>query len=134
MARIEDIERRLENWSRWKLGGQSGGMGYARPSLNTESTGARYRQAIIPTSDCEAEETDQAVMALEEELQRTVATWYLEPEGPGPKAALLGIGVPGLYRRIERAHALIDAWLVERERQRVEQRKQVERLQAAARP
>ena len=33
MARIEDIERRLLNWARWKAGGRSGGLGYSAINL-----------------------------------------------------------------------------------------------------
>ncbi len=126
MARIGEIERRLENWSRWKQGGGLGGLGYASVQLNGESERARFREAVIPTVDCEAEETDRAVAGLESTLRRTVEVFYLEPEGYEAKARYLCIGVAGMYRRLERAHALLHNWFVELQAKRRAERARVE--------
>ena len=61
MAKIEDIERRLMNWARWKMVAGSGGLGYARLQLEAEGSRDGYREAKVPVVDCEASETDELV-------------------------------------------------------------------------
>lgn len=119
MARIEDIERRLLNWARWVAGGGGGGMGYARTNWGAD-TGARsgYREATIPTVDCEAEETDRAVLALPGELRAAVNEVYVETGTDADRIKRMQCGRSTLHARIGRAHLLLRDWFAELEAQR----------------
>ena len=134
MARIEEVERRLLNWARWRAGAGSGGMGFA--SVNMAACGDRSgnRESVIPTLDCEAEETDRAVMALASELRATVEAIYLGNGTMAAKARRLCVTEDGINRRIGRAHARIQAWVADLARVRQAQRALVEALQQSARP
>ena len=131
--RDEEMDRRLNNWARWKLGGGSGRLGYARVSPGMEPSAARYRQSIIPVDDAEADETDRAVHQLPSDPRRTCEVYCLDPAGGARKAAQLCITEAGMYRRIERAHRELSTWFADRRRQADERRAQVERMQASAR-
>ncbi|HET7865870.1 MAG TPA: hypothetical protein VFL86_15830 [Burkholderiaceae bacterium] len=132
MAKIEDIERRLLNWARWKLGGTSGGLGYAKVRYGDGTTTRGYREAVIPTNDCEAEETDRAVMALPGELRSTVETVYLVNEPLRWKAQHLCCSPSAIKMRTWLAHKKIDQWCAARlERARVE-RERIEAERSAA--
>lgn len=131
--RDQEMERRLNNWARWKLGGRVGGLGYARVSPGMEPSAARYRQSVIPVDDAEADETDRGVLQLASELRRTCEVYYLDPAGGAIKARKLCVTEAGMYRRIERAHRELSAWLAERRRLADERRAEVERMQASAR-
>lgn len=134
MARIEDIERRLLNWARWSAGMNAGGLGFATVDLTAEGGRDGYREAVIPTSDCEAAETHQAVMALASELRATVEQVYLRGGGIAQKARRLGCSEATVYARVELAHRRIQTWLADLQAGRRAQRERVERLQASARP
>lgn len=61
MARDIEMDRRLQNWARWRVGMSYGGLGYA--SVCYEDVVDKSRndaQAKIPTLSVEAEETDRA--------------------------------------------------------------------------
>lgn len=133
MARIEDIERRLQNWARWKVGGSAGGLGYASVNLAGDTSRALYREARIPTDDCEAEETDRAVASLDSELRRTVEVVYLDGGGTKRKADLLNCTESTIKSRIWRAHRQLSCWLTERQRERQAERARVAALQRNAR-
>jgi hypothetical protein len=134
MARIEEIERRLLNWARWRLGAGAGGLGYASVKMDAEAGRAGYREAVVPTVDCEAEETDQAVMALPSELRRTVEVVYLEGGCAAAKACRLAVAEPTVKARVWQAHRKLADWLRDREAGRRVQRARVEALQVLARP
>ena len=113
MARIDDIERRLLNWARWKHGAGAGGLGFAsiNPAALLGEDRDNFKEARIPTSDCEGEETDQAVKALPTELCETVHVVYLLGGGMAQKAKRLHVSDSGLRARISAAHRQISAWL-----------------------
>lgn len=130
MARIDDIERRLENWARWRIG-STGIEGYAGTGFGDwagEGTSA-YREARIPTSAVEAELTDRAVTSLHQDLRHAVYVYYLQPEGYVKKALLLGCSVRVMYLRIEQAHIELQRWFDDYARQRQAERERVDRLQ-----
>jgi len=134
MGRIDDIERRLQNWARWKTSSGGGSLGYARVQLASDTSREGYREARIPTLDCEAEETDRAVLALPSELRRTVELYYL---GGGPmrrKAEILCCTERAVHARIERAHQVIQSWVQDLERARRQERARVAWLNAKSRP
>lgn len=132
MARIEEIERRLLNWARWKAGeSRTGRIGYARTSWGADvGTRGCYREARIPISDCEAEETDRAIAALTPfELRQTVSVYYLassETEAMGR----LQCARQTMHARIGRAHLAIQHWLAEQQRAREQERARVEKVEA----
>jgi hypothetical protein len=121
MARIEDIERRLLNWARWKLGETSGGLGYAAMRWTASPAGGGVRESIIPTNDCEAEETDRAVLVLESRLRATVEVVYLQGCSMRQKAQQLCCGEQAVKVRVWQAHAKLSKWLADKaETSRVE--------------
>ena len=134
MARVDDVERRLLNWVRWRAGSGSGGMGFARSDMAAGPGRDGYRESVIPTVDCEAEETDRAVMALPSELRATVESFYLGRGTILDKANRLCCRVPTVYARIDRAHRVMQAWLADLVAARKAQRERVEALQRQARP
>lgn len=134
MGRIDDIERRLQNWARWKLGPGGGDLGYARVDLTADTSREGYREARIPTLDCEAEETDRAVLALPSELRRTIELYYLHGGSVRRKAEMLCCTERAVHARVERAHQAIQSWLQDLERARRQERARVALLNAQCRP
>lgn len=135
MARDADIDRRLENWARWKHGAGAGGLGYARVSMAMEVVdGGEINGPRIPTSDCEAQDTDGAVMALPSELRATVEVVYVMGGGLARKARLLACTEATIRNRLGRSDVLISAWLSDLHRRRVAERERVEAVVSAARP
>jgi hypothetical protein len=112
MARIEDIERRLQNWARWKLGATHSGLGYAAMRWDGGAVGPGRRESVIPTIDCEAEETDRAVLSLPSELRATVEVVYLVNKPMRWKAAHLCCSEAAIKARIWQAHRRIEQWSV----------------------
>ena len=136
MARIEEIERRLQNWARWKAGMRSGGMSYARIDLEAAQGGRDgYREATIPTSDCEADETERAVAALDGPLRAAVEVVYLmQHKSARWHAARLCVSEPTVKDRIWKAHRAISHWLTDRQQQARQERERIEQLGRAALP
>jgi len=128
MARIPDIERRLLNWARWKDGDGSPRLGNGGV-WNGESARSGYREAIVPTSDVEASQTDMAVQSMVPELQQAVTIVYLRTGSIEKAAASVGVPISTIYRRVDLAHARIAAWLVWRGDAARAERERVERLQ-----
>lgn len=130
MARIPDIERRLLNWARWRIGCTSGGLGYASVSMDERVDGEGYdAQARVPTVDHEADETQQGVLQLEGRLRITVETYYIKSGSIRAKTTALCCSERALYARIDEAHRLLSAWLSERAALARDERARVERLQ-----
>ena len=115
MARDAEMDRRLNNWARWRVGMSSGGLGYA--SVCYEDVVDKSRddaQAKIPTLSVEAEETDRAIKLLPSELKRTIEVVYLEGSTTDKQLRLLGVNtVRTIQLRIERAHILLKRWFEE---------------------
>ena len=66
MARIEYIRHRLENWSRWSMQQESGGLGYPKQSAFARLGGRSGRsEAVIPIDNIDASEMDRAVKSLQ---------------------------------------------------------------------
>lgn len=135
MARLDDIERRLLNWARWRASQGSGGpLGYAAIRLGGEGVGQReaYREARIPISECEATETEDAVMGLPAELRATVIVVYTGSGSQANHLAELAIGLTTLKARVGQAHRWLAGYFAERQRQAEAERARVERLQRVA--
>lgn len=117
MAIIEDIERRLLNWCEWRLGGRSGGLGFASVNILSIVRGGNGSAAIVQSD--EPVETDAAVRALPDDIRAAVEVWYLVGHvGASEKARRLGCCSQTLYRRRDEAHRLISIWLSSRASER----------------
>lgn len=134
--RNEEMERRCLNWARWRGGAGSGGLGYGggggmwRDVVST----SRYREAVVPTLDVEAEQTERGVAQLVSHLRRTVEVYYLGTGTMVERCHSLQIASATLYARIDKAHEALAAWLREQEAMARHQRERVELIQASARP
>lgn len=128
MARIEDIERRLQNWARWKHGAGSGGLGYGGGGFDGVASGSRYREAVIPTVDCEASDTDQAVQSLETRLRVTLHQVYLTGDSPAIDAARLGCTESAVKARVWDAHRKLAAWFSDRDTSARNERERLQQL------
>lgn len=114
MKKLEDMERRLLNWSRWKSGPGVGGLGFASVNMIAALAGVSrgpHDEVPIPTMALEAEETDRAVLALPAELRRTIEVVYLGRGGMPEHATALAVPVATVRARVCRAHKGISNWL-----------------------
>lgn len=139
MARVKWVEERLCNWARWKVMRGRGPLGYAAVNLADADAGrSGYIEASVPVDDVEASETNDAVLGLTPELQRTLLAVYCgEGAGSGgvrQAARRLHLGESAVHARIDRAHRLMAQAFGERDERRKQERARVEALQAAMRP
>lgn len=66
MARIKWVEARLENWGRWAAQREAGALGYPKQSVFYRLAASAGRgEAVIPVSDLDASEIDDAVKSLQ---------------------------------------------------------------------
>lgn len=138
MAKIDWIERRLQNWVRWRVAGGGGPLGYAQVKLGDAAAVVcdrrGYDDAPIPTNAIEAGETDDAVQRLPSELRATVLEVYLGTGGEAQHMARLCCARATMYARVDRAHRLLAEHFDAREQRAAAERKRVEALQSASRP
>lgn len=134
MARIDDIERGLLNWARYRAQMEDKGGNYARCDMTAERVdgGGWDSPTPIPTNDAEAEVYEQAVRALRTELRQAVEEFYLTGKSIKHKAAKLGCSVATVYVRIDQAHLAISGWLRDRRLAQDAQRQRTEALQRTA--
>lgn len=136
MSRDEEIERRLKNWARWKLGATRAPQGTA--GTNWDSFGMPRdpygAQTPIPTDDDEAWKTDEAVLRLASELRAAVESEYLGAGSQAKKARRLGITERGMRDRIERAHRLLSSHFAAQFDRATAERARVEQLQLRSVP
>lgn len=129
MAKIEDIERQLLNWARWKMVAGSGGLGYARLQLEAEGSRDGYREAKVPVVDCEASETDELVQRLPSDLRFTVVVVYTESGGELHRMERLMCARTTIHARIGQAHRMLARWLADKHQISTAERQRVESLQ-----
>lgn len=133
MARIPDIERRLLNWARWKISSTSGSIGFAQPRYEERVDGEGWdAQARIPTSDCEADETQEAIDRLQAPLPETLVQVYVKGRGMRDKAAALGCTERTVYARVDQAHRELASYFSAKAEAADLQRARVEALQRLA--
>ena len=135
-TKIEWVEAKLQEWARWRLAGGGGALGYAAVPLcgETLSGGGRdgYRESVIPTSDVDASETDDAIHTLPSELRATVECFYLGAGTQVEKLRRLCIAKQTMADRIGKAHRLLCAYFTDRQRAAQAERDRVEKLQCIA--
>ena len=133
MAKIEDIERRLRNWARWRLTQGAGPLGYAavRPDGNEAGVRTPYEDAPIPTNGIEASETEDAVRRLPSELKRAVEVYYVEGRSERDMLRRLCVTKSTMHARIDQAHRALQEHFTARLDKARQERRRVEALQAS---
>lgn len=136
MARDPDIDRRLTNWADWLAGLRSRGLGFGNPNRTEERVDGEGYDAVSrnPIFDDEAETTDKAVRALQEDLRKTVVAVYVGPGGFRQIARTLGITEVAVHARVSTAHYKIKVWLSEDTAAKRLKRERDEAMLSAARP
>ena len=126
MARDEDMERRLNNWARWKVGVSSATLGYAQVDYTFVGGGNSFSGTKIPVLGVEAEETDRAIKTLDHDLQRTLWVVYVSGADRTVQERALGCGARAIQLRVERAHVQLKRWITEENRRWGEFRRMTE--------
>ena len=123
---MDDYERRMSNWRRWRLGGAAALIKRNSPLAFTllssdlyNRTSPRLRDAVLPLLVGEAEDTQRAVQALPPAMRRVVEVWFLEKGPVSYKARMVGCRKQALMERVRLARPHIMALLQD---QRTEQR------------
>lgn len=88
-----------------------------------------YAQAVIPTNDVEASETEDAVMSLPAELWQTLVLFYVGAGSQVKKANQLGITERGMRARVDQAHRHLSAYFTQKNERARAERERVESLQ-----
>jgi hypothetical protein len=125
------MERRLQNWARWRLSTKGSPLGYAGIDLESalEGSGSGYdTPSAIPMHDFEASETEAAVMSLPEELWRTLVTFYVGAGSQAKKAKGLGVTERGMLARVDQAHRKLATYFTDKAQQARAERSRVEQL------
>ncbi len=111
MARIEWVERKLDNWARWSAERASRGLGYPRCSAFARAAAAprhAENRNSIPVDGIEAAQTERAVQALrfvKGSLHAVVIFHYLHDiSGVELGQRMGGIGARRAYQLVEEAH------------------------------
>ncbi len=132
MRMDDDMDRRLQNWARWRHMCRGGGH-FSAPSIEARVDGLGHdAPTVIPTSDAEAEDTEAGVMALDSVLRAAVESWYLGSGGVAARCKRLCCSETTLRTRIGLAHAKLSEWLCARHARRQDQRARVDALQRSA--
>lgn len=119
MARIEHIKRRLDNWALWRARRDNHGLGFASQNILAvwmASAGevSKSREVKMPVLHLEAEETDQAVMAMrvgKGHLYKTLESVYLRNLGVKETARRMDRAPSTIHAQLDQADRFIDVWL-----------------------
>jgi hypothetical protein len=112
---VIDYERRMRNWALWR----SGGADLMWLSLsNIYDMGPRAPRLgnVMPILQGEAEDVDEAVRSLAEELQRAVVLWYVRQLEPERMRKALRCRRESVQERLDQAREQIVAFLEQRGR------------------
>lgn len=139
MARIDWVQRRLENWARWHATMNGGGLGFATQAVFlTEAVDCDGRQeARIPIDEVEAGVTHEGVEGLKlghGHLYETLRHIYLRGEGIKQTARIMRRAESTIKAQLAQADALLAAWFAERRRRKAEEAEALRRQIEAARP
>jgi len=125
LRRIPQIQARLDEWARWRDSrGCGGGLGYGGSPISylmDLAAGKRVHEdtggvgSFVPVDSIECSITDDAVLALPDELRRAVTGWHCASHGTMDEVARrLGIVKTTLWRRLAHADMRIQQWLRDR--------------------
>ena len=108
-----EYERRMNNWKHWRISERRSIGGSPYPIYNLTPRPPRGEN-IMPMLLGEAEDTDQAVQALPQELRRAVEVWYLRTGTVNQKRKMLGCRRERMIDLLERARLQIRGQVVAR--------------------
>lgn len=138
MARIEWVQRRLENWALWHERGRDGGLGYASSSvLLSERVDCSNREAVIPVDEIEAGETNEGVEALKlgnGHLHVTLCLFYLDGVGIKEAAHRMQRAESTIKAQLARADHVLSEWFADRKRRKEEAARALRAKLEAMRP
>lgn len=112
MARIQEIENRLQRWAQGVTVGDGSGfpaMSVIHPSWQPPTPGTTPTMKVAPGSD--VRQTHAAIGKLSERLRATVVAHYVLKWPIADQAQVLECGQATVYARVERAHAELWALL-----------------------
>lgn len=126
-----EMDRRLQNWARWRAFREGGGR-VGGGSMEERVDGAGWdAPTVIPTSDAEAEETDKGVMAMDSVLRYATCTWYLTGGGVAQRCHKAQCSETELRRRVALGQRRLADWLQDKRAAADAERRRVEHLQRA---
>src|SRR5882672_10710602 len=108
-----EYERRMNNWKLWRISERRSIGGSPYPIYNLTPRPPRGEN-IMPLLMGEAEDTDQAVQRLPQELRRAVEVWYLRTGTVNQKRKMLGCRRERMIDLLERARLQIRGQVVAR--------------------
>ncbi len=115
MARIEWVKHRLENWARWSQQTESGALGYPKQSAFARMGPSSGRtEGMVPVSDLEASETDDAVKSMQFTQSHLYLVLLLTYARALPRhivARRMGKAESTISRNLEDADRSIARWL-----------------------
>ncbi len=120
--RIPAVQARLDRWAIW-VHGSSGGLGGGGSTLGYLMDLAAGRRvgsddghgSTVPVDSIECSLTDDAILALPQDLQQAVRAWHLARTGTLEEVARRhGIVKTTLWRRLGQADHRISEWLAKR--------------------
>ena len=106
-----EYERRMNNWKVWRISERRSIGGSPYPIYNLTPRPPRGEN-IMPILLGEAEDTDQAVQRLPQELRRAVEVWYLRVGTVNQKRKMLGCRRERMIELLERARLQIRGQVV----------------------
>ncbi|EYC51711.1 hypothetical protein AZ34_11930 [Hylemonella gracilis str. Niagara R] len=116
MARIEGIRYRLENWARWCAKVEGGALGFPTTNSLARLAGRSSNyEAVIPTNDVDAAETDAAVKSLQltrSHLYLVLTLHYAKGLPIHRVAREMHRAESTIKRNLEDADLAIQTWLV----------------------
>lgn len=139
MARIDWVQHRLENWTRWHATMNGGGLGFATQAafLNEAVDCDGRQEARIPIDEVEASITNDAVEALKlghGHLHQTLRLFYLKGEGIKGTARTMRRAESTIHAQLGQADALLATWFTERKRRKEAEGEALRKQIEAARP
>lgn len=103
-----EYERRMNNWKYWRISERRSIGGSPYPIYNLTPRPQRGEN-IMPMLMGEAEDTDQAVQRLPQDLRRAVEVWYLRVGTVNQKRRMLGCRRERMMELLEQARSQIRA-------------------------
>ena len=128
-----EMDRRLENWARWRFLREDGGR-IATMSLEERVDQDRTgwdAQTVIPTFEAEGEETQSGVLRLVSVQRYAVECWYLGGGGVAQRCRRAQCSETELRERVALGQRSLAQWLHDKRSASEAERTRVEKLQRA---
>lgn len=105
-----EIDRLLNNWVHWRIGGRHGG-GSSYPAYNLAPPSPMSMRDFVPVVNWEAEEVDAIIFTMPERYKQVIVIQYLWTDTQESKARRCGCCVNTLKTRLAKAKELLMASL-----------------------